>query len=163
VPAARGCPFHLARRRPRLPAGVLGHRRLRDHRHRRRPARLASSPVRGDDGRPARTPCPRAGPGERGSAPLCLVGIRLPEPAAAALYDAPHGCLRQTAPRAWRRGFASGAAWMRLALETVRGIPCPPPRAGHGRLGFTKYGLAAAAALVWAGAAWALRLPLLAP
>jgi predicted MPP superfamily phosphohydrolase len=52
---------------------------------------------------------------------------------------------------------------MRLALETVRGIPCPPQRGGYGRLGFTKYGLAAAAALLWAGAAWALRLPLLAP
>ena len=52
---------------------------------------------------------------------------------------------------------------MRLALETVRGIPCPPQGAGYGRLGFTKYGLAAAAALLWAGVAWALRLPLLAP
>src|SRR5438034_58485 len=39
---------------------------------------------------------------------------------AAALFDAPHNSLRETAPRAWRRGFTSGAAWMRLALETVR-------------------------------------------
>jgi predicted MPP superfamily phosphohydrolase len=52
---------------------------------------------------------------------------------------------------------------MRLALETVRGIPCPPLAAGYGRLGFIKYALAATAALLWAGAAWALRLPLLAP
>jgi uncharacterized protein len=52
---------------------------------------------------------------------------------------------------------------MRLALETVRGMPCPPQGAGYGLLGCTKYGLATAAALLWAGGAWALRLPLLAP
>src|SRR5207245_4303660 len=82
---------------------------------------------------------------------------------AAALFDAPHSVLRAMAPRAGRRGFTSGAAWMRLALETVRGIPCPPQGTSFGRLGLIKYGLASAAALLWAGAAWALRLPILAP
>ncbi len=52
---------------------------------------------------------------------------------------------------------------MRLALETVRGASCPPQGAGYDRLGFTKYGLAGAAALMWAGGARTLRLPLLAP
>jgi predicted MPP superfamily phosphohydrolase len=52
---------------------------------------------------------------------------------------------------------------MRLALETLRGTPCPPQGAGYNYLGFTKYGLAAGAALLWAAGAWALRLPLLPP
>ncbi len=52
---------------------------------------------------------------------------------------------------------------MRLALETVRGVPCPPQRAGFGRLGVIKYALACALALSWAALCWAVDWPLLAP
>jgi hypothetical protein len=50
---------------------------------------------------------------------------------------------------------------MRLALETLRGQPCPPTAVSFRRLGWTKYGLASGAALlviVVAGAARALWL-----
>ena len=52
---------------------------------------------------------------------------------------------------------------MRLALETLRGQPCPPTAFNFQRLGLIKYGLASAAALFWAVAAWAGHISWLAP
>src|SRR5947209_5011838 len=74
---------------------------------------------------------------------------------AAAWYDAPGSPLRAAAAGAARGGFASGAQWMRLALETVRGRPCPPTACNYRRLGLVKYGLAGGVALLWAVAACA--------
>src|SRR5258707_10990227 len=45
---------------------------------------------------------------------------------AAERYDATASPLRAAAAGAAFGGFASGAQWMRLALENVRGRPCPP-------------------------------------
>src|SRR3954447_16934954 len=78
---------------------------------------------------------------------------------AAELYDAPGGPRRAAAAGAARGGFAAGALWMRLALETIRGGPCPATGLRYQRLGLVKYGLAGGAALLWALAAWALRAP----
>ena len=47
---------------------------------------------------------------------------------AAERYDAPGSPLPAAAAGAVFGGFASGAQWMRLALETLRGRPCPPIR-----------------------------------
>ncbi len=52
---------------------------------------------------------------------------------------------------------------MRLALETIRGVPCARQGPGYNRLGFIKYGLATAAAFAWAAGTWALGLYLLVP
>jgi hypothetical protein len=82
---------------------------------------------------------------------------------AAALYDAPGSALRLSASRAARRGFASGAEWMGLALMTIRcQSPIPTPSWAYHRLGLVKYGLASGAALLWAGAAFAVGWPWLA-
>src|SRR5258708_24957739 len=133
-------------------------------------AAVASRPSRTDCSRsatdspslPGRTGASSAGPSAPDVPPL-RPRVRDLLSRAAALFDAPHSPLREAAPRAGRRGFTSGAAWMRLALETVRGVPCPLRGPGYGHLGLIKYGLAAAAALLWAGVAWALGLSLLAP
>jgi len=82
---------------------------------------------------------------------------------AAALYDAPGSPLRATAAGAARGGFASGARWMRLALETPRGRPCPATAINYQRLGLIKYGLAGAVALLAAVAACAGHVPWLVP
>ena len=74
---------------------------------------------------------------------------------AAERYDAPGSPLRAAAVGAARGGFASGAGWMRLALETLRGRPCPPTALDYQRLGLIKYGLAVGVALLWAVAACA--------
>lgn len=68
---------------------------------------------------------------------------------AAVLFDAPGNPLAETAPRAWRGGFASGGCWMQLALEHLRGQPLPEAVCDLNRLGLIKYGLACAAALAW--------------
>jgi predicted MPP superfamily phosphohydrolase len=52
---------------------------------------------------------------------------------------------------------------MRLALEALRGRPCPPAALNFQRLGLLKYGLAGGVALLWAVAACAARLPWLVP
>lgn len=52
---------------------------------------------------------------------------------------------------------------MRLALETIRGRPCPPTTVNFRRLGWTKYGLAGGAALVVALIAGAADAPWLLP
>jgi predicted MPP superfamily phosphohydrolase len=82
---------------------------------------------------------------------------------AAERYDAPGSPLRAAAAGAARGGFASGAGWMRLALETLRGRPCPPTAINYQRLGLVKYGLAGGAALLGAVAACAGHVPWLVP
>jgi hypothetical protein len=82
---------------------------------------------------------------------------------AAERYDAPASALRAAAAGAALGGFASGAQWMRLALETLRGRPCPPSALNSQRLGLIKYGLAGAAALLWAVAVCAWHVPWLVP
>jgi predicted MPP superfamily phosphohydrolase len=52
---------------------------------------------------------------------------------------------------------------MRLALETLRGRPCPPTALHYQRLGLIKYGLAGGVALLSAVAACALQVPWLVP
>src|SRR5438105_11136787 len=82
---------------------------------------------------------------------------------AAQRYDAPGSALPAAAAGAALGGFASGARWMRLALETLRGMPCPEAALDYQRLGLIKYGLAGAVALLWAVAAWAWYVPWLVP
>jgi predicted MPP superfamily phosphohydrolase len=82
---------------------------------------------------------------------------------AAGRYDAPDSPLRAAAAGAALGGFASGARWMRLALETLRDRPCPETAFGYQRLGLVKYGLAGGAALLWAAAACAWGVPWLVP
>ena len=82
---------------------------------------------------------------------------------AAERYDAPESPLRAAARGAAFGGFASGAQWMRLALETLRGQPCPPTVFKFQQLGLIKYGLACGMALLWAVAAWAVSIAWLAP
>src|SRR5437763_4412382 len=74
---------------------------------------------------------------------------------AAQRYDALESPLRAAAGGAALGGFTSGAQWMRLALETLRGRPCPPTAVNYQRLGLIKYGLAGGAALLGAGVACA--------
>jgi hypothetical protein len=52
---------------------------------------------------------------------------------------------------------------MRLALETLRGRPCPARDVNYLGLGLMKYGLACGAALVSAGAVWAVSAVWLSP
>jgi predicted MPP superfamily phosphohydrolase len=52
---------------------------------------------------------------------------------------------------------------MRLALETLRGAPCPASAISFHRLGVMKYAVAGGPALAFALAAWALGVPWLAP
>ncbi len=82
---------------------------------------------------------------------------------AAQVYDAPESPLRTAARGAAFGGFASGARWMRLALETERGQPCPPTSLNFQRLGLIKYGLASGLALLWAVAVCAWHVAWLAP
>ena len=82
---------------------------------------------------------------------------------AAERYDGPGSPLRVAAAGAAVGGFASGARWMRLALETLRRRPCPPTPVNYQRLGLIKYCLAGGVALLWAGAACAWHVPWLVP
>jgi predicted MPP superfamily phosphohydrolase len=82
---------------------------------------------------------------------------------AAQCYDAPDSPLRTAAAGAALGGFASGARWMRLALETMRGQPCPVTACNYQWLGLAKYGLAGGVALLWVAAACACHLPWLVP
>jgi hypothetical protein len=65
-------------------------------------------------------------------------------------YDAPGSPLPPAAAGAAGGGFASGARWMRLALETLRGCPLAATSCSYERLGWIKYGLAAGPAVLWA-------------
>ena len=67
---------------------------------------------------------------------------------AAEQYDDLGSPLRAAAAAAAFGGFASGAQWMRLALETMRGRPCVPATFNYHLLGLIKYGLAAGVALL---------------
>jgi predicted MPP superfamily phosphohydrolase len=82
---------------------------------------------------------------------------------AAEQYDALASPLRAAAAAAAFGGFASGAQWMRLALETMRGRPCVPAAFNYHLLGLIKYGPAAGVALLWAVAACAWHVPWLVP
>jgi hypothetical protein len=53
----------------------------------------------------------------------------------------------------WRNGFASGAAWMRLAMAHVRGVSIPARARPYNWLGAIKYGTAAATAMLFAALA----------
>jgi hypothetical protein len=79
---------------------------------------------------------------------------------AARLFDAPNGALAQSSRTAGRQGFVSGGRWMRQALEQVRGQPLADTSYNLHRLGLIKYGLASAAALVWAALTMACHRPL---
>jgi hypothetical protein len=78
---------------------------------------------------------------------------------AATLYDGDDE-LREAARNAWRRGFASGARWMALALARCRGVATPEIdlRQFH-RLGMIKYALAGSAMMIALIAGVALRSP----
>src|SRR4051812_28372311 len=68
---------------------------------------------------------------------------------AAEIYDEPDSSLARAALPAALGGFASGAAWMRLAMERIRGVPVGPPATGISFqvLGIAKYAAATMAAL----------------
>ena len=69
---------------------------------------------------------------------------------AAELYDAPGSELPAVAGAAGRRGFRSGADWMRRAMEIIRGTPIPEPAsANFHALGLLKYGTACTVASGW--------------
>jgi predicted MPP superfamily phosphohydrolase len=63
---------------------------------------------------------------------------------------------------AWRGGFASGAAWMRCALGRLRNNPLPVQVRAYQVYGSVKYGLATAAALLFAAAAIGAGWPVIA-
>jgi predicted MPP superfamily phosphohydrolase len=81
---------------------------------------------------------------------------------AAEVFDEPATGLAALAGKAWQTGFASGGAWMRQALEHLRGAPLAGGKSSLNTLGLIKYGLAGVAALVVAGLALAVRQPILA-
>lgn len=69
---------------------------------------------------------------------------------AAVLYDDPCLPFSQSArEEGWKRGFDSGAEWMRIVMQYVRGNAIPPNSAAYQRLGVIKYGLACFGALIW--------------
>jgi hypothetical protein len=68
---------------------------------------------------------------------------------ARALYDDPALPFDAAAQHAWKSGFVSGAAWMRLVLEYLRNTELSPVSADFQQLGVIKYALCAAGALIW--------------
>src|SRR2546421_1774341 len=102
-----------------------------------------------------------ASPGRPGSPEMARGRVRVRDllTRAAERYDAPGSPLCAAAAGAVLGGFASGAQWMRLALETLRGRPCPPTAFNYQRLGLLKYGLAGGGALLLALAPFALDGP----
>jgi hypothetical protein len=81
---------------------------------------------------------------------------------ARAIHDDPNCPLAGAARKAWQGGFASGARWMRRALEFVRQRPLPEVATRANTLGVVKYGLALAATFPFvAGAFLAGAWPLL--
>ncbi len=84
---------------------------------------------------------------------------------AAAVYDEPNGVLAQAAGPAVWGGFAAGAAWMRQAMEKLRGLPLGPPSPSatyFQYLGVVKYAAATLAAVFCAVSAWSAGWPALA-
>lgn len=65
--------------------------------------------------------------------------------------------------KGWQTGFASGAEWMRLVMEHIRGVNIPSVQVPYNALGLLKYGLASLCAIgyialtVWAN--WWIILP----
>jgi hypothetical protein len=79
------------------------------------------------------------------------------------LYDNPATGLSHGARQGWRHGFASGAEWMRLVMEQLRGCSLPAGDAPFQWLGLIKYGLcmagfAACVLAAWLARAWPLAL-----
>jgi hypothetical protein len=74
---------------------------------------------------------------------------------AAAVYDEPGSPLPSAARSATWGGFASGAEWMRLAMERLRGAPVgpPAPEVNFQSLGVLKYAVASVAAMTAVAAA----------
>src|SRR5688500_15559374 len=75
---------------------------------------------------------------------------------AALLFDDPLCPLAGEARSAGKTLFASGASWMRHALEWVRGAPLAGGQCNFIVLGCVKYGLASAGALACLALAWAI-------
>src|SRR5262245_2852661 len=73
---------------------------------------------------------------------------------ASVLFDDPESLLASEAPNAGRTLFASGACWMRHALEWIRGAPLAGASWNFNILGCVKYGLASAGALAFVALAW---------
>lgn len=80
------------------------------------------------------------------------------------LYDNPALPFASSAEReAWKSGFVSGAAWMRLVLGYLRETKLPPVNADFQWLGTGKYALCAAGALLWVAVTLAAGLWLFIP
>lgn len=73
---------------------------------------------------------------------------------AALLFDDPRCPLASEARTAGKTLFASGARWMRHALEWIRGAPLGGGSWDFNVLGCVKYGLASAGALACLALAW---------
>lgn len=84
---------------------------------------------------------------------------------AANRFDTPDNQLAAAARRVQWDGFAGGAEWMQLALQTIRGAPSSLAfsRPLFHLLGWIKYGLAGGAALGWLVIVLVLGQPLLGP
>lgn len=82
---------------------------------------------------------------------------------ASTLYDDPLLPFARSAQDGWRGGFASGADWMRLVMQTLRNIPISCVTAPYNVLGIFKYGIAAICALIYGAiviaAGWWILLP----
>jgi hypothetical protein len=66
------------------------------------------------------------------------------------LYDDPASPFAASARQeAWKSGFVSGAAWMRLVMEHLRGTKLALVTADFQQLGVIKYTLCATGALLW--------------
>ena len=78
---------------------------------------------------------------------------------AAALYDDPLLPFARLAhTEGWKRGFISGAEWMRTVMQHVRGSAILTVKAPYQQLGFFKYGLAGCGALLWLAFSLAINL-----
>ena len=73
---------------------------------------------------------------------------------AALVFDDPSCPLAGEARSAGKTLFGSGAAWMRHALEWIRGTPLADASWDFNVLGFVKYGLASAGAFACLALAW---------
>lgn len=80
---------------------------------------------------------------------------------AKAVYDAPDTGLATAASSAALRGFQSGADWMRMAMEQIRGETiAASPKMNFQYLGIAKYSAATAVASAWTIAMIALEWPI---
>lgn len=72
---------------------------------------------------------------------------------AAQIYDRSRGLDASAKSIVWRKGFSSGADWMRLAMEDLRCQRLPEVNASFTCLGLAKYALSSLAALLALGCA----------